>query len=309
MGIDSFKTESGTTKGKNAPPSNKISKDNLIESLVRFHGEEEEKLTYDNFNSNKDYPSSRTIEKRFGSWNEGLKQAGVSLNRDINPIQVTDDMYEMSPEKAYILGVLMGDASINKIGAMGLSVVDREFAEQYAKMFCKWAGLRWEGFDSEETEVSCFMNRHNKKEHKDQYVIKKGVSEIKEHMLQYKYPNDYESILEEVKGNEVELIRGLWDSEGWIKKDGRVGFKNGHEETAVLYIEAITDVLQIPKEEMQIRETDTAFTVIIPNRYRTEFIQTIEPTIERKLSNPSKSRQSSKGNATKDSNLYHFKEK
>lgn len=60
-------------------------------------------------------PSARVISKRFGSWNEAKREAGLPLCRGGNPPKpVEEDYFERidTPTKAYWLGFLFGDGSL-----------------------------------------------------------------------------------------------------------------------------------------------------------------------------------------------------
>lgn len=266
-----------------------VSKEEVINQLQKFVNEEDEKLTYTNFNANKDYPSSTIVERRFGTWNKGLEAANISKNKDTTKLRATQDMYEPSADKSYVLGVLMGDGCVDVAKSMILSVTDKEFAVEYGKRFCEWADLEWHGFEDDRTQVSCNIRQLDNENHRDQYVIKKGVSEIQPHILQYKYPNDADSVIEEFSEYKVEMLRGLWDSEGWIRKDGRVGFVNGHEPTAEIYFKLLKDVLSVDDEDLTVSNRDNNIWVImLPHRFLDQFISTVEPTISRKINKDGK---------------------
>jgi len=261
-----------------------VSEDVVIQELQRFVKEESTKLTYDSFNATEGYPSSKTVENRFGSWNEGLEAAGISKNKDMIRIEATPDMYEPSSDKAYILGVLMGDGCVNVDKSMILAVADKDFACEYGRKFCSWAGLEWHGFDDNRTQVSCNIRELEDDNHSEQYVVKKGVADIAPHLLQYKYPSDAQSVVDEFESYEVEMLRGLWDSEGWVKKDGRVGFANGHIPTVEIYLDILHYTLEIDKSDISVYEYDSSHVVVmIPSRLRTEFMDIIDPTIQRKI--------------------------
>lgn len=262
-----------------------VDKDTVKEQLHKFVEEEEESLTYENFDDNKEYPSSKVVGDRFGTWNEGLEAAGIGTNRELHTIDVTDDMFEVSADKAYVMGVLMGDGCVDVANSMVLSVTDKDFAEEYARRFCSWTGLVWDGFDSDKTQVGCnVQEKYTGENHNDQYVVKKGVTEIEAHVRQYKYPNSSKSIVDEFGDYKTELLRGLWDSEGYIKDDGRVGFSNGHGNTFDIFTDLVTSTIDVNYSELTITEYDRDYRVcLIPHRYTQEFIDAVSPTIQRKI--------------------------
>lgn len=294
MGLDNFRGDVNRGRGSH----NKKSEEELKEALKRFIVEEEEKLTYTNFQQTDGYPSSRTVEKRLGSWNEALKQVGADINKETSTIDVTDDMYRPSASKAYLVGALMGDGTINKVDSFMLPTVDKEFAVEVGKAFCEWSGLEWDGFNSDDTEVSTFIRELEEEEHNDQYVIKKGVSDIADHLRRYKYPDDPKEIINEFSGYKKELVRGLWDAEGSVKADGRILFTNLDESVVKIYTKTVSDVLRINSVERvgdgikkfksneiyKVSRTDGAVNVVIPSEHKNKFISTVSPTIKRKFS-------------------------
>ena len=122
-----------------------------------------------------------------------------------------------------------------------------------------------------------------KEAHNDQYVVKKGVTEIEAHIRQYKYPHDSDAILEEFEGYHAEMLRGLWDSEGWVRKDGRIGFANGHQPTCKIYCKLLLSVVDIDPDNVSVYERSERFyNVMIPYRFGTRFFDSVNPTIKRK---------------------------
>lgn len=261
-----------------------VDEETVKEQLHKFVEKEEESLTYENFDDNKEYPSSKVVGDRFGTWNEGLEAAGIGTNRELHTIDVTDDMFEVSADKAYVMGVLMGDGCVNIDDSIILSVTDKEFAEEFGRRLCSWTGLVWDGFDSDKTQVGCnVQEKYTGENHNDQYVVKKGITEIEAHVRQYKYPHDSDAILEEFEGYHAEMLRGLWDSEGWVRKDGRIGFGNGHIPTCKIYCKLLESVVGVPKSNISVYESQPRFhEVMIPFRYADQFFNSVEPTIKRK---------------------------
>lgn len=91
----------------------KYSNDTLLDEIRRATEELERPATYDYFNE-RDGPSSRLVETRFGAWTKAKRLAGVSNTGAYGKMPVNSDYFETvdTAEKAYWLGVLYGDGSI-----------------------------------------------------------------------------------------------------------------------------------------------------------------------------------------------------
>ena len=59
--------------------ANKYTKENIIESIQRFHKENNKVPRNRDFGSNVNYPSATTVEKYFGSWNNAIEAAGFTV--------------------------------------------------------------------------------------------------------------------------------------------------------------------------------------------------------------------------------------
>jgi len=63
---------------------NNLSDEELLNYLIKFKEKSGRTPINDDFENNKEYPSYRTYMSRFGSWNNALELAGLSVNRYIN---------------------------------------------------------------------------------------------------------------------------------------------------------------------------------------------------------------------------------
>jgi DNA-binding protein H-NS len=59
------------------------SKEEIIKALQRYAEENDGFLTYDLYRNKKYKPSDTTIRKKFGSWNQALREAGIMTNREV----------------------------------------------------------------------------------------------------------------------------------------------------------------------------------------------------------------------------------
>lgn len=58
----------------------KFTSEKLTKEIKRYYKEYKHIPTYEEFDANEDFPSSKTIQKRFGSWNKAIESAGFDVN-------------------------------------------------------------------------------------------------------------------------------------------------------------------------------------------------------------------------------------
>lgn len=197
---------------------------------------------------------------------------------------------ETSRDKAYLVGVIMGDASVHQTSdgrkLLKLTATDKEFVSRFARVFCDMAGLNWSGFEHEDTQITAYHSAKDQGNHADTYEVSKSIAPVYDHLKSYEEP-DPDTIMEEFKGHYPWLLRGLWDAEGSVgKESGRISFVNTDERIKEIYIRLLNEVIGIERDSPDLYiKTDSQgqdSIVRIPARYSAEFIMKVNPTIERK---------------------------
>lgn len=267
------------------------SKEELVDIMVEFKDEHGE-INSSIFRDDPNYPSPNTIISYFGSWNNGIEEAGVGINEEYgHVVDPTDEMYGPSPEKAYVIGAYLGDGHIPDTKQLTLNAKDKEFAVEFARKLCEFLNLEWGGWSSSNTEVTCSRRKDG------MYTVKKSISPV------YDVFRDYDSmsfdplkVKREYDGCSRFMLRGLWDAEGSIDSKKRVNFANTSDKIVELYIELVEDAViseyidrwgpnkdrQYYKNKLTVTDSDGLMNVYLPSVLRHTFYKTVSPTIQRK---------------------------
>lgn len=305
MGLNDFKNSS-SGRGTNSGRSRQYTKEELKGYLREFYNKRDY-ITYESYNSADEYSSSGTVESYFGSWNQALRDAGIPVSLSSTKVDVTEDMLNPSCEKAYIVGVILGDASIS-VNCNGgkyiqLGVIDKCFAERFGEVLCDYLGLDWCGWGSDETDVCCSELTSGSSSDSDMWTVNKGIAPIYDHIVEYQNLSlnsssvtDVLELSDEFKGYHTSLLRGLWDSEGSVNQDwGGVSFRNTNLGTIRLYIELIDSItsINVSNDYSILYEESSGYLgdlyinsesdkVLISKDMCEEFYYTVQPTIQRK---------------------------
>lgn len=235
---------------------------------------------------------------------DSFKHTSQTQSYNNSVVKYEDGMDDESKEKGYIRGVLLGDASLYERGSkdrwrLSLDTVDKEFAIQFGVMLCEWTGLEWDGWDSEDTEVSCVGPRPQEGNAQDQWRIDKSVTKISNIL------HDFQDVeIEKVMGKssvyKQYLLKGLWDSEGCIERDGAVTFTSTDSDILWLYMELLSKLLGVKLSQdwewasrnksgrkygeftVSALNDFNARRVSISNKYTEDFYNLVDPTIKRK---------------------------
>jgi hypothetical protein len=132
--------------------------------------------------------------------------------------------YQMSPELAYILGVMLGDGSLTK-RRIGLITIDKDFALNFKKKLEKWSGLkgRLYKYFNKQTYIYkqgfCYSVFLNSRKARD--FVKGLIYYRKTQRIYWKYLKKTSF----TKEQKIAFLQGLYDSEGCIKTY-RIDFSN-----------------------------------------------------------------------------------
>ena len=277
----------------------------ILELLVRFKEQEDEDLTYDNFDNNPRYPSSSTVRNHFGTWNKALKEANI--RRKVIIYDKEKSIKHVSSAKAYSVGALLGDGCISERDdsvILKLSAIDKEFVCEFGCRVSQWLSITWKGFSSDATDLRCRKVQRDENRQKE-YIVTTNITNLSKDIREV-YNYDKSKLKAEFSEHKEHLIRGLWDSEGHIQsKDGRIGFTNTDKRIVALYIDLVCSVLDIsldtnPKKDnldtvasnnpyisvhKKEHEADRyldIYSVYIHNIMCADFYDKVNPTINRK---------------------------
>lgn len=283
----------------------KYTKDELINFMID-HYERKGHITYRSFQNDPKTPSSGTVDNYFGRFSKGKEQAGLTGKTRRGKVIITEEIKKSSSEKSYINGVLLGDGCIwetdEGVYHMGLGATDIEFVEEFGETFCNWTNLNWDGFKSSRTQMHCRIEHYetSEGETKDLYKVSKGINSIVKHIDEI-INRDVDDIVNLYSDFSAEMVKGLWDSEGYISKEGRVGMGTTEKRLAFLYMKLLSRTIDIDFSENKKEDNNKTNTygefkwidkesdlvnrgieIRIPNKYRDEFFRKVNPTIQRK---------------------------
>lgn len=234
---------------------------------------------------------------------EQFETESKSIKFTEDSIKFTEDMKEPTEELGYIIGVILGDGGVYDSKKVKLKSKDKEFVEEFARVFCKWADLEWDGAGSEETDVSFYGPIEIKGNRKDQWSICKGIAPLYDFLNEYQEGNyDIEDMLLKNENFKIGLLRGLWDSEGSIRKTGDdLRFGTTDDKINLLYMKLVEDLIGVhldldgewttdkkaSKKKGEFRVSTKgkrgSRDIAIPDMYINEFYNTVEPSIQRKV--------------------------
>jgi hypothetical protein len=301
MNLDNFEP---TSVIEQKDKGNGYTKKELIQCLRHYY-ERYGDITRRGFAQNDDYPSGSTITYNFGSWNKGIEKACIPTQNKNTRINFTEDMKSPTSEKAYLIGVMLCDGSLSQYNNRTyyeLTVKDKDFAVNVTKQFCEWTGLNWDGFHSENTEMSCKGPIELNGNKDDVYRVRKGVNPLLEHLDKYRNMGG-EKIINEFKEHKSDLLRGMWDSEGSISTEVGVRFFNSDDKIIHMYMVLVSEVLNLNYNQkgMTYGTKDKSMKygdiVVGPERgfsnntrevriskdHVQKFLDVVEPTIKRKV--------------------------
>jgi hypothetical protein len=241
------------------------------------------------------------------TFSEAKNRAG--LRGHSSSIAYSPEMGEDSFELGYISGVIIGDGHLttDNTSRLSLSAIDKEFVSAFGKAICEWGNVLWDGFHSDNTEVSCRgpITRDGDG-NSDIWTCSKTVLNVSHILIEYQDGTwDIEEILCSNIRFKRGMLRGLWDSEGSItKRTGRVRFYTTQLDIALLYMYLVDDLvgvhLEVNNDTVHIDMSHnnrlgefslyhnssgyntTVMAIDIPNRYINDFFSIVNPTIERK---------------------------
>lgn len=295
MGLDKF---TGSNSDRKTSRVHKTD-DELLDAMKQFYIEYG-KITAPMFKADPDYPSSSTVISRFGSWNNAMREAGLPINKKGGSTVYIEDINENATEHmAYSIGVMLGDGGVyaknTSTPHIRLTAKDSDFVAAFAESVCMWFDLEWYGWDSDKSNISCSGPHELTGNRNNVYTVTKSIDSELYNYIKDILNSDYTDILDACNGYEVDLIRGLWDSEGSFEADrSRFTFTTTDSNIHNLYVEAVSRHLEFQDKELYITQydpgdgftSDTAYRVVVPSKYARIFKDSVKPSIQRKFTNP-----------------------
>lgn len=154
----------------------------------------------------------------FGSWNNALRYCNLEIKKEKKHKILNENFNKLTPEKAYILGVLCGDGCVVR-NRIKLNVIDKEFAEYFAYCLEMVYGIK--------TKMSEIRTPNRVKNSiiyrcKNQWVVTLNSKEAYEDILKYGNLTTFKWVVpNEIYKNEDKniisnFLKGYIDSEGCI---------------------------------------------------------------------------------------------
>jgi hypothetical protein len=313
MGLDSFKTEDTNGTSSDGELERIQTVDKAVEAVKEandYIGHSPSQSEFNEIKSEIGYstPASNFTRKSdVGvTFNKIKKMAGLSVNSE--SLQIEKAMLDNSGF-GYIAGVILGDGTLHRgdgnYNTLTLQSKDKEFVCEFGQVLSDWGDLIWDGFDSEDTEVGCYgpIERDGRNV-SDVWAVTKCVSGNVDILFNYQDNNfSLDSIDSRCTEFKINMVRGLWDSEGSIDvSTGSIRFCNTDDKVNLLYMKLLSDILEIEldldgewtdestkssKKKGEFRVTVEGDDIkkrdiVIPNGYREQFFRVIDPTIQRK---------------------------
>jgi intein-encoded DNA endonuclease-like protein len=149
---------------------------------------------------------------------------------------------QLTPELAYILGVIKGDGCLCKSrrhslrGAcfdyvLVLGVTDREFAEYFAKQVTKWSGFT----------LYMYVRRQLGKGPKDIFCVRLRSKDV------YKFLNDFDLNKLKIASDEAksQFLKGFYDSEGSVNTRSKMIHVGVVDKETILLVRSLLSSLGI----------------------------------------------------------------
>lgn len=308
MGLDAFRNNSDSNGSNNTSSCNKDdSKSNqstkngkydesyVLKIMSKCNSETEgEKISRSDYEDWKettifDCPSTSWFYRN-GGWNNWLTKAGIKHNNKGTKIKF-DGITEMSPAKAYVIGVLMGDGTVNTNKGqhkVQLQAVDKPFIDMFCDRLCQFTGLNKESITEGKADGRYYATKTSKELalEMDKYMSEtwiKWVDELAEDELLY-------------------LVSGLYDSEGHYKKDVNIcTFSTTSISMKNLFVWCLTEHFlnsskinevrrkSIDYHDFSVQEyfredrCSIEYQIILSKEFSQEFINSVSCSINRKL--------------------------
>lgn len=243
MGIEDFKREKEGIDKRKPKGSDSYNKKYLSKLLQDKCKELGRTPTYNEINSDSNYPSGETYRKHFGSWNNALDEANLERNENSNDLLVYDTDWN-SYSFGYIIGSMLGDGSLSN-NCLYLQVTDKEFAEKFY--------IELETLFGKEVDIKRKQKEEENSEWKNTFHVRINSTNLFNVLYLYHSLNikQWKHILEVYESDfEQGLISGLWDSEGSVIEDYRleenvsidIGWTNQSDTLCKLYIILLQDL-------------------------------------------------------------------
>jgi intein-encoded DNA endonuclease-like protein len=187
------------------------------------------------------WSNSKENKKRIRELNMKSQPLAVKVSARLRTKKLRDEAKVISKELGYILGVCYGDGHISiEQRRVMLSATDKEFVEEFSTMLTRWCGFKVRSKKRVLKKTSYIKKR------KVQYLSYIDSKEASLFLKQFSLNNILTSS-EEVR---FYFVRGFYDSEGSVDKNGRILAYNTEREI----LELISKIFEKSKIESLIKK-------------------------------------------------------
>lgn len=208
---------------------------------------------------------------------DGLQNSSVKIG--CYRKQLKDGFETITPELAYIIGVLFGDGYFCKSG-IGLEVIDKDFVTEFARCIEVHFGLKSNIYFKQKENLKDWRNGKSYVRNPT-YLLRCNSANLREFLLKI---NNYEWINNLPFSLKIFVLRGLWDSEGNSSNiSGQVRFYSKDIKNIELYESLLKELLNIDAKHY--KNSYCMYISQFGQRSQVEnFFKIINPSNKRKIS-------------------------
>lgn len=308
MGLDSFNNESESDDSNDVLACNredsevnrygkggKYDEESVIEIMLQCNsktqGKKVSRSKYKDWRETVEFDCpSPSWFYRNGGWNHWLTKADIKHNDKGTKIEF-DGINDMSPAKAYVIGVLLGDGSvITETGQhrVQLQATDKQFIDMFCNRLCEFTGLDRNSISEGKSD--------------NRYYASKSSKNLALEMDKY-LSDTWTKWVDGLDDKDVlYLISGLYDSEGhYDEKRDKCSFSSTTISMKNLFVWCLTEHLldftavnevrrkSIDYHDFSVQEYfreergSIEYQVILSEEFSKTFIESVDCSINRKV--------------------------
>jgi hypothetical protein len=182
----------------------------------------------------RNYPLLNACVRYCGSFNNAKFAAGLPIRTEHSQIKQLPKDIKISPELGYVAGVILGDGfiSFGSNRCVGLNTIDLDFASFFKEQLKKLSSLESIVYTTESRKVFC-KARNKVYNYKKEFCVR--LFSLKLCSALKKFVDDISWMYDSDRKVKIMVLKGLWDSEGYLSRHGTVGFCNSNLKIIELY--------------------------------------------------------------------------